>query len=424
MKAVGRQLTSAPPAVILGFAGNGLGVARSLAPSGIRCIGIAGSQWHPAHETRTASIVHTASWAAEDVVEALLTLGRQLNAPAPLIITKDLAVLIVSEHREKLRQFYRFHLPSREIVQTLMNKQRFQARAETEGWPVPRTWSFEDERQVTEGVEGLPYPCIVKPRIKNRKFRSQDLPKAFKVSSPDELLAVYGKIAASEPEVVVQEWIEGGDERVAYCLAYYGDEGEPLGLFAGRKLRQWQPRCGGTAIAEPAPAPWQQPLLELSRQIWREVEFRGLGSIEYKMTLDGSKPIITEPTVGRTNYQSEIAVLNGVNIPLICYLDLMGQNVEPHVGAHSGPSTKLIDGVRELRSAAYYYRRGELSLRQWLEDRGGRRRYMLFRLTDPMPFIIHSVRNVFGAFRRVLSRSAKTLRRIMFDSEPSVDRSE
>jgi len=405
---------SRPAAVIVGLEANGLGVARALAAGGVPCIGLTPPGWNPCRRTRTCHVVDVAAWTEDDCIAGLLAIGAALDDKAPLLITKDEPVLWIARHREELSEFYEINLPSDDVIRMLMSKRAFVKRAQVEGWPVPRTWFLDDASDFHAHRSEFVYPCILKPQIKNSAFRSHAPWKAFRAESERDLVAAYEMVAQWEPEVVVQEWIPGEDERVAFCLSYCDRAGQPLALFAGRKLRQWPIDCGNTALAEPAPAVWAGPLVELTRRIFRQVRFNGLGSVEFKMRPGTDEPVITEPTVGRTNYQNEIAVLNGVNIPLIAYHDLAGLPL-PAAKPRARP-VKLIDGHAEWRAALAYRRAGRLTLSRWWSQRRGPSRYMLLRAGDPLPFIAavqarlreqlgNAAETVFGSrVRRALAR--------------------
>jgi predicted ATP-grasp superfamily ATP-dependent carboligase len=93
-KRVVRRLSQdLPQAVIVGFEPNGLGVARSLHKNGIKCIGVGAQGWHAPYATRTCRIVRCESWSEEGVMNRLLRIGSELDQSAPLLITKDDAVL-------------------------------------------------------------------------------------------------------------------------------------------------------------------------------------------------------------------------------------------------------------------------------------------------------------------------------------------
>jgi predicted ATP-grasp superfamily ATP-dependent carboligase len=93
-----------------------------------------------------------------------------------------------------------------------------------------------------------------------------------------------------------------------------------------------------------------------------------------------------EPTVGRTDYQNEVAVINGQDIPTISYYDMAGLGYFPACSTRK--PAKLIDGSAERKAAWQLYRSGRLTLRQWLADWRGRKRFMRFRINDPMPFLV------------------------------------
>ena len=54
------------------------------------------------------------------------------------------------------------------------------------------------------------------------------------------------------------------------------------------------------------------------------VGFVGICSMEYKRDLRDGKFYMVEPTVCRTDYHEEVAVLNGVNLPLSLYCGELG----------------------------------------------------------------------------------------------------
>jgi predicted ATP-grasp superfamily ATP-dependent carboligase len=372
-------------AIIVGMEKNGLGVARSLALHDIPCLGLDKHSRNPAHKTRTCSIITTRAWNKEGIIKELRSMGEKFDYKIPLFITKEEPVMWISEAREKIHEFYEINLPSHDIVNLLLDKKQFRQLSQRENWPIPISWEIKNVHELESQIKEFVYPCILKPVKKNTSFIENSPFKTFKIYSQDELIRIYELVSQWQNEVVIQEWIEGKEDRVVFCLAYYDRSGHPISLFAGRKLRQWPIECGNTAIAEPAPKEWIEPILEMTKIIFNKVGFKGIGSIEYKMSYKLDNPIIMEPTVGRTDYQSEVAVLNGQNIPATAYFDLVGSPPIKHI--QPVKSYKLICGIREVKAAWKYYCTGNLTLSQWIKDRSGHKKYMLFRLDDPMPFI-------------------------------------
>jgi predicted ATP-grasp superfamily ATP-dependent carboligase len=62
---------------------------------------------------------------------------------------------------------------------------------------------------------------------------------------------------------------------------------------------------------------------------------------------------------------------------------------------------KWIHLLRDLQAAAYHWRHGELTLKEWWHSVRGRKAYAIFSWSDPMPFLT-------ALFRAVpVMRSAK-----------------
>jgi predicted ATP-grasp superfamily ATP-dependent carboligase len=397
---------------VVGLKENGLGVARALKAASIECIGVDSGN-HPAHATNAClRIKKMRQWGEKSLVAAMQELGSELDGRAPVLITQDEAVRWISRNRHLLAKHFHLVLPEQESVDTLMNKMAFLKVATQESWPIPRTWSANNKEELLSVLPDISFPAILKPQVKTQRFR-QNGPKkkAYHVRSIDQLLDAYDLFREWEPEIVVQEWIGGGDDRIAFCLTYAQEPGQCDAMFVGRKLRQWPIMCGNTAICEPAPEEWNEPIRKITKAIWRKVGFIGLGSVEFKIRPGTNEPVIMEPTVGRTNYQNELAVLNGCNIPAIAYrralqLDAAGMCVRP-----LNPSSwiKLVDGGREVQSAISYMKRGELTLGEWMRSRSGTKRYMLWRLDDTGPALTNLPRairrNAAKASYRILGKA-------------------
>ena len=119
--------------------------------------------------------------------------------------------------------------------------------------------------------------------------------------------------------LAIQEWIEGNDSDIYFSLFVCDSESKVVAMFSGRKLVCDPPDVGITAICTAAAAEVDEELSDLSRQFIERVGYKGVGGLEYKRDRRSGRLVITEPTVGRIDWQEEIATLCGVNIPLAAY---------------------------------------------------------------------------------------------------------
>jgi predicted ATP-grasp superfamily ATP-dependent carboligase len=129
-------------------------------------------------------------------------------------------------------------------------------------------------------------------------------------------------------------------------------------------------------------------VLNESVRLFKALRYQGLGSVEFKQDAADQSFKITEPTVGRPNFQSYLAVANGINIPHVAYSDLTGQSVTVLDGPARAGSVKWIDEWHEYQSSLSYWRAGKLTLKDWARSVSGPRCYALLSLSDPLPFVL------------------------------------
>ena len=129
---------------------------------------------------------------------------------------------------------------------------------------------------------------------------------------------MYREIEPVLADMVVQEWIEGSDSEIYFCLQYIGEMGEIISSFVGRKIRSWPPRIGGTASCTAA-REYEVELTKATNEFFKKVGFTGMGSMEYKRDARNGSFYMVEPTVARTDFQQEVATVNGTNLPFAAY---------------------------------------------------------------------------------------------------------
>lgn len=302
-------------AVVVGGGLNALGVVRSLGRCDVPIAVVGRSQMAPAMRSRHARRrIVSASY--ESLADLLLEVARELGGRPVLFLTEEEAVRVVSAARESLQQAYRVRFAPHDTMMALTHKDGVQALAEQHGLPIPRAVRLR-QRDDLKQLAGLRFPCVLKPGLKHAGYGAR-FKKAYVVQTAEEAARLFDEISPVLPDLVVQEWIEGADDSIHFCLQYIGADGQPAASFTGRKLRAWPPSIGGTASCMPAP----DADAELSRRtadFFRAVGFQGMGSMEYKRDNRDGRFYVVEPTVGRTDFQQEVATINGANLPYAAY---------------------------------------------------------------------------------------------------------
>ncbi|MYM76273.1 FAD-dependent oxidoreductase, partial [Duganella sp. FT134W] len=233
-----------------------------------------------------------------------------------LFLTEEKSVRSVSRDRDRLLPHFRIALPAPGVLEALMDKNAFQAQAQACGAAIPRAVGLAREADLAQ-LAGLRYPAVLKPAYKHYGYGAR-FQKAYVVQSAQEAAQRWRSIAPVLAELIVQEWIPGGDSAIYFCLQYVGDDGRAVASFTGRKLRSWPPRIGGTASCIAAPE-YAAALDHCTSAFFRAAGFVGLGSMEYKRDERDGRFYMIEPTVGRSDFQEEVATLNGTNLALAAY---------------------------------------------------------------------------------------------------------
>jgi D-aspartate ligase len=314
------------PAVVVGGNLNALGVIRSLSRGGMPIYILETTRRQPAVWSRHARFVRTASLSDDSLIEALVRLSNSVSGTPVLFLTSDQHVSAVNAHRAQIETRFRIAMPDPDLVNSLIDKVLFHQLAESKGIPVPRSVCLS--RASPEGaakLKTLVPPLVLKPADKILVLAGA-APRAVYASSLSEAQAAASAMMTSVPEVIAQEWIAGPDTELLFCLFTCDRHSNLLGAFAGRKLVCDPPAIGGTAVCVPAPEVMNE-LLPITREFVTTMRYQGLGSLEFKRDGSSGRILVIEPTVCRTDWQEEVATLNGVNLPLWTYLSEVGQTV-------------------------------------------------------------------------------------------------
>ncbi|UCV26666.1 carboxylate--amine ligase [Ferribacterium limneticum] len=360
-------------AVVVGSGLNALGIVRSLAKAGIPVV-VFGDDEDAAMHTRLARRHRIDSTGGDSVIDALVAFGKSESVKPVLFLTEEKSVTTVSERREEILPWYRLTLPEHELLMALMRKEEFQQYAQNLGYSIPAAEHLRSPVDLGR-LSSLRYPCVLKPAVKDYAYGAK-FKKAYVVANPDEAVALFNEISPVLSDLIVQEWIEGTDSDIYFCLQYINADQAEVVSFVGRKLRSWPPRIGGTASCVAAPE-FHQELAAETTAFFRDVGFVGMGSMEYKRDSRDGRFYMVEPTVGRTDFQEEVATVNGINIPLAAYCRETGMPAP--TGNYFQPARIWREPVTDKWSAELQPELGNPPASPLVDA--------YWRLSDPMPWL-------------------------------------
>lgn len=308
-------------AIIVGAELNGLGILRSLAPGGmpIRILDMDRNVcglW-----SRYARGQVISEFQGRRFIGEMIESGKQFSQRPMLFLTGEESLHAISENRDILSPYFRFRLPADSAVKMLSDKAKFHEFASQNAFPVPRTAilaSLDD----LENLAQLHFPAILKPDDKRHVLSGAKI-RAVQVRDLREAVDRAIIMLQTPGGIVAQEWIEGPESNIYFTLFYRGANGRTVSVFTGRKLRCFPRDIGSTAVCIAAPE--ASGILEpMTLAFADRARFEGMGSVEYKFDANRRQFLMIEPTVGRSDWQEEIATLNGVNLPLAAYRHELG----------------------------------------------------------------------------------------------------
>jgi D-aspartate ligase len=385
--------TDKPFACVLGD----MDLVRPLGLAGIECVVAVppGAASRFSRFTRK-SLRWSSPWEnAERLVETLVRFGKSQPEQPVLFYESDAELLMVSRHREQLRQCFRFAIADQTLVEDLVDKERFQKLAERLSLPVPRALRLHPEESREAPELDLRYPIIVKPLTRRPETWKAIVKsgKALRIENPDELQRLWPRLAGAAVTLLAQELIPGPEMCVVSYHVYVDAHGKILGEFTGRKIRTYPLEYGdSTALVTTD----ETDVAALGRELVQRLGLQGVAKFDFKRAPEGKLSLLEVNP--RYNLWHHLGALAGVNIPALVFSDLVGT---------PGPvAARALPGVSWCRmwQDALAARKLEQPLARWLSWAWRCEAKRLLAWDDPMPFVGAVLWRLMDWFRSRLAR--------------------
>ena len=379
----------------------GLGIMRSLGRLGVRMFGIDKTEFSPALRSRYCS--HSFVWDLEQhTAEESLNFLRSVvyrTGPFPILIpTSDETMMFVANHAQTLKQWFKFTEQPADLILSLYDKKEMFALAQNNGIPVPRTVFPTSLDDITEFARHATYPLLVKG-IDGKELEKKTGKKMVIVRNADDLIEQYLLMEDSEhPNVMIQEYIPGGDDDTWIFNGYFNSRSLPLVSFTGKKLRQNPIYTGMTSLGI---TEYNESVVEYALRFMQSVGYKGIVDIDFRYDArdDMYKILDVNPRVGAT-FRLFVG-RNGMDVVRAMYLDITRQQVYPTVQQEN---RKWVVEDKDLLSSYRYFKEGALSLTQWIKSISGINEAGYFSFDDPKPFYFlcrnHLRRRIAKIFRK------------------------
>jgi len=323
---------------------------------------------------------------ADKQVDAVLELASNRDSVTKpvLLLSQDDLVQAVSNRREELKDYFELPLPDKDATSLMLDKTKFQTWARENGYAVPVGTIVKNREELIEAAVNTPLPYLIKPLFR--------MPEWDAVMGNQKLLWIKDRKSSPwenrdlfelSERLLIQSWIEGDDSDVYFCLYAMDEHGDVLDEVSGRKLTQWPKLTGSTAICHSFDSPY---LLDLGREILQKAGLKGLGSVEFKQDKRDGIYYITEPTVGRNDHQSAIAIPAGHNptAALVSYILELNETTKAIKQKRSGIWIDELATFRFFDKEKTWHKLIKIMLKNIIY---GLPYPLFFNLKDRLPFI-------------------------------------
>ncbi len=364
-----RAEPSWPPVVVAGGFQTGVVLMRNLVRRGLKVYCVEWFREQPCFRS-----VYGASFECPNPdekptewLEFMIGVSAKVGGRPVLIPSADQFVTAIARYAVQLEPHFQFCQGAAAVQGLMATKKRQYDLASDHGLPVPRTRFVSSFEDLASFASVARFPCLFKPLHArewsqlpaSHPFRGRQLVLA---TSPEELFEEYRTVAGLNPEVVVQEVIEGPDTAKLVYLSCYALGGKRIGACMVRELRTAPIYFGSASVVEPVSDPEADQLCD---GFLRGIGYAGICEIELKRdTRDGHiKMIEANP---RYSVTADAAPYAGVDIGWLHYLDVIGQPVA--FVTHHGRDFRHVVLLRDFASFRSYRRASLLPWREFIRS--------------------------------------------------------
>jgi D-aspartate ligase len=372
-------------------------LVRALGLGGIRSACVTRPGWAPEWSRHTAERIEWAdNWSdPEGLLRNVVAFADSQAAPPPLFFQHDGDLAFVSRNRAALGGHTRFVVADADIVEQCMDKTLFIVLAQRLGLPIPRSVVLWPAVQPGLPQLDLEPPLIIKPLTRRDDWWRPIAghAKAVEFDSYEELEREWPRLAEAGVDLVAQELVRGGEDRIESYHCYVDPGGEVAAEFTGRKIRTLPLNFGETTACEITD---EGDLRELGRDCIRRLRLIGAAKLDFKRDAEGGLQLLEVNP--RFNLWHLPGAAAGVNIPAVVYADLLDLPRPPVGPVRAGVSWSI--PWRDYRAV----RQNGMSLLRWAAWQARCETWHSLALDDPMPFVRGHV------WRRLKSRAGALVR--------------
>ena len=225
----------------------------------------------------------------------------------------DIAMQVLGPEKEEFEKYTSVPVPHWSVFEAISDKWNLMKLASSLQVPIPETIFVPDGD--IEGVLGgiSSFPVVVKPgRSLIQRNGTWHKTSVHYANNAEELRQLYRQIDYLRQPSLIQRRVVGEGQGLFALM----NRGEPLVLFAHKRLREKPPSGGVSVLRESVELP--KDMVDYALRLLHHVGWHGVAMIEFKIDRDRGVPLLMEAN-GRFWGSLQLAIDAGVNFPFLLY---------------------------------------------------------------------------------------------------------
>src|SRR5215472_7787869 len=271
-------------------------------------------------------------------VEKLLEIMEQERIAVVFPIS-DIAMQLIGKEKSRFERNAVVPAPPNSVFDEVSNKYKLMKLALELQIPIPET-IFVPDGQVQDTADQIShYPVVVKPGQSVMKGpNGWSKTSVHYAANAEELLNLYREKNYLRQPSLIQRRVNGEGQGLFALM----NKGEPLVLFAHKRLREKPPSGGVSVLRESIELP--KDMVDYALRLLQHVGWHGVAMIEFKIDRDRGVPLLMEAN-GRFWGSLQLAIDAGVDFPYLLYQLATGQPIQvPINGYRSGVKSRWLLG--------------------------------------------------------------------------------
>jgi len=349
------------PVIALGLSTPGIFIMRHFRKFGIETYGLDSDSNELGFKSKFGikNICPDPEFNGKSFFDYLMLMRKDFKSNPVLIPTSDKFILPLNDYSEELSEHYYFTMPKEGLLRKLTSKRYSYELAVKYGFPAPRTCFVKDLEGLSDFINIVEFPCIIKPEFPE-SWRSGFLEefckgeKVIVVNTREEVFEKYEILKKYDDRVIIQEIIPGKDSNLNYFVSYLDKNQICKGSFTGIKERIAPVHFGSASYVN---IKYNEELENNAINWLQKMKFWGISGVEVKKDDRDNvyKLIEVNPRFGLWD---EVGTKFGIDVAMMSYRELLGEKLESVENKNT--NIRWISIHRDIRASAEYISKGIL----------------------------------------------------------------